>query len=78
MPGFDKSLDKESFSKSIDFDKSKITVAVFSYNGGKAKLQLSRENKGAEGQATFAKLGRLTKEEVEKVIPLMQEASQFL
>ena len=71
-------MDTESFSKSIDFEKSKITVAVFSYNGGKAKLQLSRENKDAEGQATFAKLGRLTKEEVEKIMPLIEEAKKFL
>ena len=78
MPGFDKNLDKELFSQSIDFEKSKVTVAVFSYNNGTAKLQLGRENKNAAGELSFAKLGRMTKEEVEVIIPLMEKAKKFL
>ena len=78
MPGFDKSLDKELFSQVIDFDKSRITVSVFAYNKGTPKLQLSRENKSSDGEYTFAKLGRLTKDEVEKILPLMEKARQFL
>ena len=78
MPGFDKSLDKELFAESIDFAKSKITVGVFAYNDGTPKLQLSRENKNAEGELTFAKLGRLTKDEVEKILPLMEKAKKYL
>ena len=42
MPGFDKSLDKELFSEALDLGKSRITVAVFAYNNGTPKLQLSR------------------------------------
>lgn len=78
MPGFDKSLDKEMFSESLGFDKSRITVSVFAYNNGTPKLQLSRENKSADGEYTFAKLGRLTKEEVEKILPLIEKARKFL
>ncbi|MBS3127152.1 hypothetical protein J4228_03225 [Candidatus Woesearchaeota archaeon] len=78
MPGFDKSLDKELFSASADFQRSKITVAVFSYNNGTPKLQISRENKNAEGELSFAKLGRMTKEEVEAVLPLMEKAKKYL
>ena len=78
MPGFDKSLDKELFSKSVDFERSKITVAVFSYNNGTAKLQISRENKNASGELQFAKLGRMTKDEVAAVLPLMKDAEKFL
>ena len=74
MAGFDKSLDKELWSESLDFERSVITVAVMSYNEGVSKLQLSRQNKRAEGELGFAKLGRLTKEEAEKVLPLMQKA----
>ncbi len=77
MPGFDKSLDKELFSKTVDFERSRITVAVFSYNNGTPKLQLSRENKTADG-FSFAKLGRMTKSEVETVLPLMEEAKKHL
>lgn len=78
MPGFDKSLDKELFSESVEFHRSRITVAVFSYNGGTAKLQLSRENKSAAGEYTFAKMGRMTKEEVQVILPLMEKAKKFL
>ena len=70
---FDKTLDKELFSESVEFATSKIIVAVFSYNNGQAKLQLSREN--IEGSSfPFSKLGRMTKEEVEKIMPLMEKA----
>ena len=78
MAGFDKSLDKELFSESVDFEKSKISVAVFSYNNGTPKLQLSRENKNASGEASFAKLGRLTKPELEAILPLIEKAKKFL
>ncbi len=79
MPGFDKSLDKELFSESVDFGRTKITVSVFSYNGGIPKLQLSRENKSAEGsEASFAKLGRMTKDEVNAILPLMEKAKNYL
>ncbi|MBI2662180.1 hypothetical protein HYX11_01850 [Candidatus Woesearchaeota archaeon] len=78
MAGFDKNLDKELFAESIDFEKSKITVAVFAYNNGTPKLQIGRENKNAAGELSFAKLGRMTKDEVEKVMPLMEKAKKFL
>jgi len=71
---FDKSLDKESYSKSVEFGNTKITAAVFSYNNGIPKLQLSRENKGTDGEWTFAKLGRMTKSEIEAILPLINEA----
>ena len=78
MPGFDKNLDKELFSASAEFERTKITVAVFSYNGGTAKLQIGRENKNAAGELSFAKLGRMNKEEVEVIIPLVEKAKPYL
>ena len=78
MAGFDKSLDKELFSEDVDFERSVVTVAVFAYNDGTPKLQLSRQNKNAEGKLSFAKLGRMTKEEVDAVLPLMEKAKASL
>ncbi len=72
--GFDKSLDKVLFSETVESETSRITVGVFSYNDGEKKLQLSRETRDMEGQWTFAKLGRMFKDEVESVIPLMKKA----
>lgn len=73
MP-FDASLDQELFAKFFENDDGKITVSVRSYNNGPKKLQISREVTGREGGLTFAKLGRLSKEEAEGILPLLKEA----
>ncbi len=78
MPGFDKSLDKEVFSESAEFDRSKITVAVFSYNNGQAKLQITQENKTAAGEYQFTKLGRISKDELSVILPLVEKAKVHL
>ena len=71
---FDKNLDKEIFSEAIQFETTRITVGVFSYNDGEKKLQISRENMNQNGEWSFAKLGRMFKDEAEKVIPVMKKA----
>ncbi len=73
MP-YDASLDKEVFSKSYENDDGKITVSVHSYNNGPKKVQIVRENRDQEGSLRFAKLGRMTKDELQAVLPLIQEA----
>ena len=73
MP-YDSSLDKQLFTKSWEGEGTKVSVSVYSYNNGIKKLQISRENIGPEGEPRFSKLGRLTKEEVEGILPLIQEA----
>ena len=77
MP-YDSSLDESPFSKSKESEAGRLTVSVYSYNKGMKKLQITRENRGPEGDFRFAKLGRMTKEEVESVVPLMQEALKSL
>lgn len=75
MAGFDKSLDKELFGEEAKFETSKIRVSVMSYNEGTPKLQLSRENLNPEdGEYRWSKLGRMTKQEVEAVKPLIEKA----
>ena len=74
MP-FDKSLDKELFGEEVEFETTKIKVSVMCYNEGQKKLQVSRQNLNPNsGEYSFSKLGRMTKEEAEKIIPLMQKA----
>lgn len=73
MP-YDSSLDEQLFSKSWENDTGKIVVSVYSYNGGQKKLQLTREIQDREGRPGFAKLGRLSKEEAQGILPLIQEA----
>ena len=73
MP-YNQQLDERVFSKSWESDNERLTVSVFSYNHGQKKLQISREAKDANGEYRFGKLGRLRKDELEAILPLMQEA----
>ena len=73
MP-YDSNMDKSLFSKAYESETGRLTVSIFSYNNGAKKLQISRENRTGEGELRFAKMGRLSKEEVEAILPLMQEA----
>ena len=73
MP-YDPTLDVETFKEVKEFDGSRITVGVFSYNGNTKKLQLTRENLSQETEWRFAKLGRMTKEEAEGILPIMAKA----
>jgi len=73
MP-YDSSLDECLYSKNWEYETGRITVSIYSYNKGTKKLQITRENKDKEGNLRFTKLGRLFKEEAEKILPLIQEA----
>ena len=73
MP-YDPSLDEAVFKETKEFEDTRVTVGVFSYNGGEKKLQLSRENINANEEWRFAKVGRMTKPEVEAVLPIMVKA----
>ena len=73
MP-YDSSLDAQVFTRFWENDSGKIVVSVYSYNNGPKKIQIVREIKDKNGEYTFAKLGRLTKDEAQGVLPLIQEA----
>jgi hypothetical protein len=75
MP-YDASLDTQVFAKTYDYDGGKIIVSVYSYNNGPKKLQITREVKDREGKFTFTKLGRLAKDEIESILPLIKEAME--
>lgn len=75
MP-YDQSLDVETFKETKEFERTRITVGIFSYNGGAKKLQLTRENMDQSEAWRFAKLGRLTKEEAMEIIPIMLKAAE--
>ena len=72
MP-YDASLDVSSFKEVLDFQNTRVSVGVFSYNGAPKKLQITRENL-IDGAWSFTKLGRLSKEEAEAVVPIMMKA----
>jgi len=75
---FDKNLDKELFSETAAFETSRIKVGVYSYNDGEKKMQISRENMSQDGVWSFAKLGRMFKDEAEAVVPLIQKALEHM
>lgn len=73
MP-YDSSLDAQSFTRFWENDSGKIVVSVYSYNNGPKKIQIVREIKDKNGEYAFAKLGRLSGDEAQGVLPLIQEA----
>ncbi|KJJ83455.1 hypothetical protein OMAG_002676 [Candidatus Omnitrophus magneticus] len=73
MP-YDSKLDVCAFTKSVENESSRLTVSVYSYNKGQEKLQITREIKDNQGEYKFSKLGRMTKEEVNEILPMIQEA----
>ena len=75
---FDKNLDRELFSETASFETTRIKVGVYSYNDGEKKLQISRENMSQDGQWSFAKLGRMFKDEAEAVLPLIKKALEHM
>jgi hypothetical protein len=77
MP-YDKSLDVEVFKEVKEMDGTRITVGVYSYNGGEKKLQVGRENQDASGEWRFSKLGRMTKDEAQAVLPVMMKAVESM
>jgi len=77
MP-YDSSLDVQVFAKSWEGEDERITVSVYSYNNGPKKMQIVRENRDREGNMHFVKLGRVDKEELEAILPLIQEASKHM
>ncbi len=76
MP-YDKSLDEEIFTETKEFGDTRIKVSVFSYNKGQKKLQLSREN-NIENEWRFVRLGRLSKDELEGALPVIQKAMEAM
>ncbi|MFH1578160.1 MAG: hypothetical protein ABIC18_03710 [Candidatus Omnitrophota bacterium] len=77
MP-YDPNLDECLFQEPYETEASRLTVSVYSYNKGPKKLQIARENKGAQDEFRFAKLGRLSKEEASRVLPLIQKALDYM
>jgi hypothetical protein len=73
MP-YDANLDECLFTKSHETESQRLDISVYSYNKGQKKLQITRENKDAHGEFQFTKLGRMTKDEVTAILPLIQEA----
>jgi hypothetical protein len=71
---YEKSLDVETFKEVKDFGETRITVGVFSYNNGPKKLQIVRENKTQEEEWRYTKLGRMSKDEAQEILPIIMKA----
>ena len=72
---YDASKDKVLWEESVEGDKStEIVVAVRQYEGSDPKVQISRRYFTQAGEGKFKKLGRLSKEEVEKLVEFLPNA----
>lgn len=73
---FNAELDKEIWNVERIFKgRTKLIVSVRSYNNGTPKIQISRSNKTNNGWS-FVKLGRLSKEESEALIEMLEAAKE--
>ena len=77
MP-YERDLDVRLYEKVWEDEGSRLTVSIQQYNKGTKKLQISRETKSAQDEYKFAKLGRLTKSELEAILPYLQEAATMM
>ncbi len=77
MP-YDSNLDEQLFSKAYEKEEDRIIISVYSYNNGPKKLQIVRGNIATDGNLRFTKLGRLSKEEAEGILPIIQEALKHM
>lgn len=77
MP-YDRNLDECLFTKAYENETDRVNISVYSYNKGAKKLQIAREKKADQGDFKFAKLGRMSKEEVDSILPFIQEARSHM
>jgi len=71
---YDKSLDATLVEKEVFADeKTAVSLSAHSYNGGEAKVQVSRTYIKRDGTRSFRKLGRLTLAEASAVAQAMPE-----
>jgi len=75
---YNPNLDECLFTKSWETDAMRLTVSVYSYNKGAKKLQITRQNRDADGNYRFVRLGRMSKEEISSLLPLIQEAIEYM
>jgi hypothetical protein len=78
---YERDLDKTIWSKDVDISspynkgtKFKFVVSVMSYKGGQPKIDLKRLSYGAFQKGEYGKIGRITKDEMESLIPAIKEA----
>lgn len=77
MP-YDKLLDVNFFNElAFDTDKTRINVSVWGYDGKEKKIQITRENI-VDREWSFTKLGRMNKQEIESVLPIIIKAVEVM
>jgi len=74
MSRYREDLDRKIFSKTWVGKNWQIEVTVYSYQGGRPKLQLTRQKATRSQHRPYAKLGRLSRDELDGIMPFLQEA----
>lgn len=75
---YNEELDRKIFSKTWERGIWKIIIGVYSYKGEKPKLDISREKTGPRHEGRPYRLGRLSKDELEGILPIIQEAMHHM
>jgi len=72
MP-YEKELDKNLFKEDVEVEEFVLSVEVYQYNGNTPKIQISRMK-----EDKHLKLGRLTLEETNAIVPLLEKAGNSI
>ena len=72
MAGYDSSLDK--VVSIVGETEGGIRVSIHSYDGGPEKVGLVRVRTKKDGTEAYGRIGRMTMEELQEVIPLLHVA----
>ena len=82
---YNRELDETIWTKDVDISspfnkgtKFKFVVSVMRYKDGQPKIDLKRLTYGSYQKGEYGKVGRITKNEMESLIPVIEEALLYM
>lgn len=75
---YDSKKDILKGSITMEGENSDIEFSIYSYDNGEPKLQMTRRVEKKDGSKGFAKLGRMTKDEVKFMLDHKEEIINLL
>ena len=72
---YDKEMDKQIWTKRVMVNNFTFDVSIMQYGEGAQKIQITRRTTDGD---RWMKLGRLTKEEITALLPILKEAADKL
>jgi hypothetical protein len=82
---YNRNLDETIWTKDVDISnpfnkgtKFKFVVSVMRYKDGQPKIDIKRLTYGAYKKGEYGKVGRISKYELDILLPMIEEAMEYL